>query len=201
MGELGQGFTLIRSWHSETMNGKKKVWGATKTLLAILAEAGEITVKAFFIHPYSHLFCNHGVKNNFYVSVSRLKKRGLITKRSDTFRLTRQGEKEAFFAHLDAQTVLYKPKKRKWDGRWRMIIFDVPEKKRRYRDYLRQMLKTLGFKELQKSTWVTPFPIPDFLKELLWEERMKHFTRFITIKEIDYDQDLRKTFGLAGLAK
>ena len=163
-------------------------------MLALLAEAGEVTVKSFFVHPYSHLFCNHGTKKNFYVSVSKLKKRGYLTKNASTFRLTRKGEKEAFFAHLDAQTILYKPRKRKWDGQWRMIIFDVPEKKRRYRDYLRQMLKTLGFKELQKSTWVTPYPIPDFLKELLWEERMKHFTRFITIKEIDYDKDLRKSF-------
>ena len=72
--------------------------------------------------------------------------------------------------------------------------FDIPEKKRRYRDYLRQMLKTLGFRA-QKSTWVTPYPVPDFLKELLWEEQMKHFTRFITIKEIDYDKDLRKVFN------
>lgn len=78
-----------------------------------------------------------------------------------------------------------------------MIVFDIPEKKRKYRDYLRKMLKALGFKELQKSTWVTPYPIPDFLKELLWEERMKHFTRFITIKEIDYDKDLRKSFNLS----
>lgn len=171
--------------------------GVSKTVLAILAEMGEVTVKAFFAHPYSHLFCNHKDKQDCYKSFYYLKKKGLIKKTAGaTFRLSKTGEKEAFFAHLDAQTVLYKPKKRKWDGRWRMIIFDVPEKKRKYRDYLRQMLKTLGFKELQKSTWVTPYPIPGFLKELLWEEQMKHFTRFITIKEIDYDKDLRKIFKL-----
>ena len=170
----------------KTPNKKSgKVWGVAKTILAIMAEAGEVTMKSFFVHPYSHLFCHHGSKKTVYSSFSHLKKKGWLKKQSDTFRLTMAGEKEAFFAHLDAQTVLYKPKKRKWDGRWRMIIFDVPEKKRRYRDYLRQMLKTLGFKELQKSTWVTPYPIPDFLKELLWEERIKHFTRFITIKEIE----------------
>lgn len=178
------------------MDKKKKVWGVTKTVLAVLAETGKMTIKAFFAHPYSHLFCNHGTKKNFYVSVSQLKNRGYLTKISAIFRLTKKGEKEAFFAHLDARAVLYKPKKQKWDGYWRMIIFDVPEKKRKYRDYLRQMLKTLGFKELQKSIWVIPYPIPDFLKELLWEERIKHFTRFITIKEMDYEQDLKKTFVL-----
>lgn len=179
-------------------NGRsgKKLLGITKTILAILYELGNGTVKAFFPHPYSHLFCSHNSSRDYYRTTHRLKEKGWISKKSDTFRLTKEGEKEAFFAYLDAQKLMYQPKKRKWDGQWRMIIFDVPEKKRKYRDYLRQMLKTLGFKELQKSTWVTPHPIPDFLKELLWEERMKHFTRFITIKEIDYDKDLRKGFGL-----
>src|SRR3989344_528013 len=177
------------------MNKKQKVWGIAKTILALVGDVGEITAKSFFVHPYSHLFCNHKTtRSNFYSSFSHLKKRGFIKKYSDTFRPTKAGEKEAFFANLDARAAMHKHQKRKWDGYWRMIIFDVPEKKRRYRDYLRQMLKTLGFKELQKSTWVTPYPIPDFLKELLWEERMKHFTRFITIKEIDYDKDLRKSF-------
>jgi hypothetical protein len=193
----------IKDIPGKTARGKtktdriKRVLGVSKTVLAILAEAGEVTVKAFFVHPYSHIFCNHKNKQDYYKSFYYLKKKGLIKRaHGATFRLSKAGEKEAFFAHLDAQTILYKPKKRKWDGRWRMIIFDVPEKKRRYRDYLRQMLKTLDFKELQKSIWVTPYPIPDFLKELLWEERMGHFTRFITIKEIDYDKDLKKVFGL-----
>lgn len=186
---------MIQKKKAQTKKARKLL-GITKSILAILLEGGTVTIKAFFAHPYSHLFCNHNNKRDYYRTLNRLKNHGLLRKKSDTFRLTKQGEREAFFAHLDAQTVLYKPKKREWDGQWRMIIFDVPEKKRKYRDYLRQMLKTLGFKELQKSTWVTPHPIPDFLKELLWEERMKHFTRFITIKEMDYDKDLRKNFKL-----
>jgi phenylacetic acid degradation operon negative regulatory protein len=182
----------------KTSEKNKKVWGVAKTILAMLTEAGEITLKSFFAHPYSHAFCKHGSRKTVYSSFSQLKKKGWIKKQSgDTFRLTKAGEKEAFFAHLDAQAVLYHPKKQKWDGFWRMVVFDIPEKKRRYRDYLRQMLKTLDFRELQKSTWVTPYLIPDFLKELLWEERVKHFTRFITIKEIDYDKDLKKIFKLS----
>lgn len=177
-------------------NKPQKILGITKSILAILFEGAAVTMGAFFAHPYSHIFCNHNNKRDYYRTLGRLKKCGLIKKGSDTFRLTKKGEKEAFFAHLDAQKLLYEPKKQKWDGRWRMIVFDIPEKKRKYRDYLRQMLKTLGFKELQKSTWVTPYPIPDFLKELLWEERMKNFTRFITIKEIDYDKDLKRVFNL-----
>lgn len=178
----------------------KRILSISKTVLAVLWEIAESTVKAFFPHPYSHLFCNHKKARSFYVALHRLEKRGLISKHkiknNHIFRLTQKGEKEAFFCHLDAQLALHQPKKQKWDGYWRIVFFDVPEKRRRYRDYLRQMLKTLSFKELQKSIWVTPHKIPEFLRELLWEEKIKHFTRFITVKDIDYDEDLRKHFKL-----
>jgi len=77
-----------------------------------------------------------------------------------------------------------------------MIFFDVPEKNRHYRDYLRTVLKVIGFKEFQKSIWVYPYPVPKFLKDLLFEERIKQYTRFITTYEIEYDKDLRKKFDL-----
>jgi len=38
--------------------------------------------------------------------------------------------------------------------------------------------------------------IPDFLKEILWEENIKPFTRFITTEKIDYDRDLRRKFDI-----
>ena len=41
--------------------------------------------------------------------------------------------------------------RRKWDKRWRMIIFDIPEKYRKTRDKLRLTLRSLGFVQLQAS--------------------------------------------------
>lgn len=181
-----------------------KFFSISKTVLAILWQTGELTVKAFFPHPYSHVFCNHKDRRGIYNSLRRLENKKFISrfkKNNETiFRLTAKGEKEAFFEHLDAKLALYKPKRSKWDGFWRIIFFDIPEKKRRYRDYLRDVLKILGFKELQKSIWITPHKIPNFLQDLLWEERIKHFTRFITVKHIDYDKDLRKHFKLKKIA-
>lgn len=167
-----------------------------ETMLAIAWEMGMITIKSFFPHPYSHMFCSHRNQTNFNQSASRLLKRGLIHKQGSTFRLTEKGEEKAFFAHFDAQKFMHKSQKQKWDGYWRMIIFDIPEKKRRLREYLRQCLRVVGFKELQRSVWVTPYKIPKFIEELLWEDKIKYYTRFITIKEIDYDTDLRRKFKI-----
>ena len=45
-----------------------------------------------------------------------------------------------------------------WDKKWRLIIFDIPEKKKPAREALREKLKDIGLKRLQDSIWVTPFP-------------------------------------------
>jgi len=45
-----------------------------------------------------------------------------------------------------------------WDKKWRLVIFDVPEKEKSAREALREKLKDLGMKKLQHSIWITPFP-------------------------------------------
>lgn len=45
---------------------------------------------------------------------------------------------------------------RSWPGHWYILMFDVPEKNRSYRDNLRAFLKKNLFGCLQKSVWITP---------------------------------------------
>lgn len=88
------------------------------------------------------------------------------------------------------------PKPAKWDKKWRIVIFDIPEKKRKIRDTLRHEMKKLGLFELQKSTWVFPYDCRntiDFLVEL-YEAR--NFVRYIVTSEISHDADLRLHFDL-----
>ena len=79
-----------------------------------------------------------------------------------------------------------------------MVFFDIPEKKREYRDYLRKILKLVGFHEFQRSIWVYPYPVPAFLKDLMFEKNIKPHVRFITTSYVDDDRDLRIIFGLFG---
>lgn len=54
-------------------------------------------------------------------------------------------------------------------GKWRLVVFDVPEKHKKAREALRRKLKNLCFFRLQDSVWVTPFPCEDevrFIREL-----------------------------------
>jgi len=69
--------------------------------------------------------------------------------------LTKEGKKKALQYRLEDLSI---PKPRLWDRKWRLVIFDIPESKRRARDALREALNRLGFLQLQKSVWVHPFP-------------------------------------------
>jgi phenylacetic acid degradation operon negative regulatory protein len=48
---------------------------------------------------------------------------------------------------------------RRWDGRWRLVLFDVPEDRSAARNKLRQYLQSRGFGFLQNSVWITPDPV------------------------------------------
>ena len=50
-----------------------------------------------------------------------------------------------------------------WDGKWRIIIFDIKEKQRKRRDELRLLLEGAGFIKLQQSVWVHPYPCDEFI--------------------------------------
>lgn len=48
---------------------------------------------------------------------------------------------------------------RKWDGRWRLVLFDIPIGQNAQRERLRRYLRSKGFGYLQNSVWVTPDPL------------------------------------------
>lgn len=175
-------------------NGKK-ILSAAHTILAVLWQAGEGSVKVFFPPRYAKKY-GYPAPVTYYSAVSRLRKNGLIKQKSKMiFTLTPKGEKEALFAYLNGEVNDYKPSApKKWDGGWRIVFFDVPERKRRYRDFLRVVLKAIGFKEFQQSVWIYPHPVPSFLRDLLFDENIKQYTRFVTTESVEYEGDLRKMF-------
>ncbi len=45
-----------------------------------------------------------------------------------------------------------------WDGKWRMVMYDIPEEKKTAREHIRRLVKQLGFVQLQRSIWIHPLP-------------------------------------------
>lgn len=50
-----------------------------------------------------------------------------------------------------------------WDGKWRVLIFDITERRRRVRDQLRRLLQGAGFIRVQDSVWIYPYPCDEFI--------------------------------------
>ena len=130
----------------------------------------------------------------FSKKISYLKKSKYFTFKNNKFYLTPWGRIEII------KTVIKKRKDRKfrWDGKWRGIIFDIPELNRKDRVVLRKELKWMGFVELQKSVWVVPYGIEIELRTLLklWKTDFKGDIRFLMIDKIEKDTDLKKYFSL-----
>ncbi len=84
----------------------------------------------------------------------------------------------------------------KWDGKWRMIIFDIPEESKDKRHFFRTLLKQNGFIRLQHSVYINPYPLNREAVQYLQESGLINYIRIIKIEEIDNDKDIKKKFGL-----
>jgi len=107
--------------------------------------------------------------------------------------LSEAGEKKALSFQLHEMKIK-KPKV--WDRRWRLVIFDIPEKHKKVRDALRFHLKRLCFLELQKSVFVHPYPCSEEVEFLVEFFEMRSYVRQLIVHWIDNEQHLRLKFRL-----
>jgi len=108
-------------------------------------------------------------------------------------RLTKKGEEKLERYELGELAVV-KPKF--WDGKWRLVIFDIREKRRSTRDLLRQQLQELGLVRLQNSVWVYPYDFSEITVLFKANAMLGKDILFLTIEELENDSWLRKHFGL-----
>lgn len=86
---------------------------------------------------------------------------------------------------------------RSWDRKWRLVVFDVPELNKRYRDELREKLKKLNFYMIQKSVYITPYRCEnevDFLCAVFGINRNN--VLIFDIKKFEGEEKLRHYFNL-----
>ena len=105
-------------------------------------------------------------KERFRRLVYDLKKRGYIKiadiRQTPAVLLTPKGAQKALQTKLRITG-----KKRRSDGKWIMVTFDIPEKKRVFRDMLRDALIDLGYQKFQASVWVCPYETFQMTQEFI----------------------------------
>ncbi|MDP3901767.1 MAG: hypothetical protein Q8Q37_02230 [bacterium] len=121
-------------------------------------------------------------ENSLRTILWRLRKRGLVKKNNEGYALNFLGK--AFLSKIK------KVDKYSWDGKWRLVMFDVPETKRAHRVWLNYKLINYDYKPLQKSVLIGKKPLDeDLLLELVKRGLYQH-VRIITVGEIDNDNYL-----------
>lgn len=112
---------------------------------------------------------------------------------TSTLVLSENGKQRALQFDIDKMEIKTPAK---WDGKWRIIMFDIPEKIRKLRDSLRLHFRKIGFIELQKSAFVHPYPCNKEIEFLIEFYNARKYVRFILADEIDNELHLREKFRL-----
>ena len=127
---------------------------------------------------------------------NRLERRGLVkkmeTKDGLVFEITDRGKKEVLRYRLGEM----KQKRGKWDGLWRLVFFDIPEKNKGKRDNLRKFLKTLGMEQMQESVFVSPYDISGEVKYLREILEIPHGVKLGVLQKIEDEEELKEIFSL-----
>ena len=124
----------------------------------------------------------------------RLLKQGLLERNSEGFlRITKKGE--AALRKIEISEGIYKIKKpKRWDKKWRVMIFDIREERRATRAKIRFTLSRVGFKWLQDSVWVYPYDCEDFIALLKADFKIGKDLLYLIVEEMGGDYNLKKHF-------
>ena len=126
-------------------------------------------------------------------STKKLTKKGLLGFKDGKYHLTKLGEQNLRIWELSDYKL---PINKKWDRKWRVIIFDIPEYKRNVRNQIRFILNSAGFYRLQDSVWVSPADCEEVISLLKADFNIGRDLLYMIVDEIENDKHLLVHFQL-----
>ena len=154
----------------------KNSFNASAWIFSTLIQLGELTLESFlspslYADPPSSFFeSSHEIPKNkpdfkektIRQSIRRLEKQGFLERKDDKYILSKLGKKLAEYVKIRKKSI-----EKKWDGKYRVVIFDIPEKEKESRNWLRQELYLLDYQQLQKSVFISKHSLTkDLIKEI-----------------------------------
>ncbi len=186
---------------------KERYGELAKDILMGLVIAGAVAVAAtspyFLLNLAKQILRNQKYfekeweKIKFKRALEKLKKNRLVILREKegkfTVELTEKGKRKTKEIQLDGLKV---EKPQTWDGKWRIVIFDIPNRFGRARDALREKLKDLGFYQFQKSAWIIPYPCEKEIEFLAEFFDIYSYLNIVETERISNDLRLKRHFRL-----
>ena len=170
-----------------------------KVILGTVAAAGMLSVALVAPNVIQALYKlgilpNPRRKEYISSSASKLVRRGLLKFNGKYYELTPSGRK--ILRRWEMFEYSFK-KPRNWDGKWRMIIFDIPEKKKGIRLQVSSLFRRAGFYRLQDSVWVYPYNCEDIIGLMKTDFGVGKEILYVIADEIENDRHLRQEFKLS----
>jgi DNA-binding transcriptional regulator PaaX len=130
--------------------------------------------------------------------VRKLWRRGHVevTETSDgyTVRITDKGRMELLKFDIEHLSI---PNQKQWDGKWRMVFFDIPAGEGSARTVFQRKLRSLGFFQMQRSVYVYPYTCRKEIAYLREVYGIPHDVKLATVEHLENDEDIRKVFHLS----
>lgn len=179
---------------------RAKIAKVQKAVLFTLAAAGGLTMALVapnalqVLEQFGWVKTKRSHKDTINKSIQRLERSGLIQKDASGYiTLTKKGQRRV----SEIERMRYQlPHPEKWDSKWRVVSFDIKEKRKAVRELLRQTLVAVGFVHLHHSVWVYPYDCEDFLSLLKADYHMGVEVLYIVADYIENDGWLRGHFDL-----
>jgi DNA-binding transcriptional regulator PaaX len=150
------------------------------------------------------MFNVDGARNRerFRRAIKRMEERKIVSRRikngKEEFVVTKYGK-----THIDKYLVsdLQIPLAKRWDGKWRVIMFDIPEKNKggRVRRDVSQQLRNIGMKAIQNSVFVSPFPCKEQIDTVINFFKVKQHFVYFEAETYEGVEDLLNFFKLTKL--
>jgi DNA-binding transcriptional regulator PaaX len=183
--------------------GKMKVSPTTKKFLIYLLITGGVVALSILAPqlPYAILRAYFRKKKfdrgRFKHSLNRLRDQKLLIWKEIgdqiEIKITEKGKQRALRFKFEEMEI---PKPEKWDEKWRMVIFDIPEKKKLARNVLRDKLKQLGFYRLQKSVFIYPYECQEIISFFREIYEVRSYVHYLVIESVENEENLKEYFNL-----
>lgn len=178
-------------------------WGAFQQAMLAAVMIGGVVLVAATIPNAAQLLkyfpgYKKGARFNYQAksALGRLAAKGMIVFiEKDGKRYARITEKGKRILQMETEKVAI-AKKRRWDCRWRVVIFDIPERRKSVRTRIRRFMQEYGFVRLQDSVWVYPYDCEDLIALVKADLRIGADVLYMIVERLERDKHLREHFAL-----
>lgn len=188
----------------ESTQKRRRKENIQKTVLAVVAATGGLAVSLLapnIFMAFPGIMGKQRYKLAFQgrTAVGKLAAKGhvrFVEKHgSKRIEITEAGRRAFMLEEEKALLAAKRPKR--WDKRWRLVMFDIPQSRRRDRDHLRATVRECGFLRLQDSVWVYPYDCEELVMLLKADMRIGKDVLYAIVESIENDDWIKKHFGLA----